>query len=122
MPLDPGSVTVAADLTRSGTGAALQMYDGLVAKKQAAGKLPTPLTEGFPGIPNSDDGGKSIVFTMLEGLADQANQMAALIQYLMDNCDVIVTIRAGVDGGLQTVAAVPTNAPAADATIHGILG
>lgn len=109
MTLSAGTVTVASDLSHSGSGAALELYESLktIATSDATW----------------DDAPDAQKKAMLDNFALLSTKLGVLVDYIKNNAVVSVTIGTG-DAGLQRMPAstaedTPTKAPASAKSITG---
>ena len=102
MAMTIGSVSIGADGTASGSGAKLDLYDGLLASVGA------DIPAGAAGKPFKD------------ALAASVDVVAGwVVDYIQTNAQIVVTTS---DSGMQRSALVgsPTNAPSSNFTGGGV--
>lgn len=121
-----GSVTVADDESVSGSGAALDLYNNIVAVETAYSPLPSVTS------PPSEWTGtaaawaaQAVLFRLkiLRSWARQANAFATMVTYATANAVVTTSVAIG---GLQNTPnpnnpATPTDPPAAPVDITGVI-
>ncbi len=95
MAMSSGSVTIAGDGSATGSGAAKAVYDVMVSKMGGS-------------LPMQQQARRQV--------ADMAEAIAAVIDYIKTNGEVTTVVSTG-DAALQTVGGVDTQGPTANRTL-----